>query len=217
MLQTGAKRGLVFDFDLEGHVRSPFAHATHDFGDFVTRRDAIGEPVGSKQLPVILFHHGEFGQVEAVILASPTAHRVLLESAQPGQGLAGIEYVDTGCQFRPGTHPRRNAREVRQNIQGRSLGTQRTPRIQRDAQDLLSCTDFTPVDDSLHDLDVGIEHPEALHSGQTPRQNSVGLCGDLCPNRGRVLRKQSGGGRVFQNPVLFKAAPNPFVEFLAPG
>ena len=85
---------------------------------------------------VVLHQHG-VGQVEAVVVAAADPHRVLLQHAQPGRGLAGVD--------QPGGKPaqarderrgrRRDAAQPLDEVQGRPLAGQQRARRPLDAGD----------------------------------------------------------------------------------
>src|SRR5690606_28229033 len=82
--------GQPFDFDLDGHVGK-------------LRFDGVdGRPYGSGGEHVVVFHHGDVGEAEALVDAPAAAHGVFVEFAQGGGGLARVEHARVGHGERVG-------------------------------------------------------------------------------------------------------------------
>ena len=93
------------------HMAQLFPDGRHRLGDAAGRVD------------VIVLEHGAVGQVEAVVFPAAHRHRVFLQGAQAGQGLAGVGDGRAGPLHQPDipVGGARHSRHVLQEVECRSL------------------------------------------------------------------------------------------------
>ena len=88
------------------------------------RLEGRDDPAGREH--VVVLDHRQVDEAEPVVDAAAAAHGVLLQGAEAGQGLAGVEHPGLGALERG--HPVRggggDAGEVRGEVQGGALGGQ---------------------------------------------------------------------------------------------
>ena len=152
---------------------------------------------------VVLLHEHAVEEPEAVVHRSAGEDRVLLEHAQPGRGLPGVEDVDAGPfdRLHEGAGHGGDPGEVLEEIERHALGGENGARGSLERGERRVERDRASIGARPRDLHLRIQLAEGQHGDAAPGEDPLAPRLDVGPGAGRRIN-DGVGGRVPAPDVL---------------